>query len=80
MLPKGSVSFFHKSARGLHPQTEFVFDLRLPDNFKPQNKDGEVEDFKLVTSDELLNLIQSEVVTYSSIIPFSFYYIRRNST
>ena len=61
LQPCGSVSFLHLSDRGLHPQTEFVFDLKLPESFKPANKDGEVDDFVLVTPKELLELVVTEV-------------------
>jgi hypothetical protein len=40
--------FFYESERGIHPQTEFVFDLELPVDFVPTNNDGEVEEFELV--------------------------------
>jgi len=43
----GSVSFFHESERGIHPQTEFVFDLELPYEFQPSNNDGEVSGWEL---------------------------------
>jgi len=67
LLPRGSVTFFHQSTRGLHPQTEFVFDLQVPDTFSPQNKDGEVEDFMLVSSEKLINLLQTEDYKTTSI-------------
>jgi 8-oxo-dGTP pyrophosphatase MutT (NUDIX family) len=57
----GSVSFFHESERGLHPQTEFVFDLRLPPDFRPTNQDGEVEGWRLVPATQLLALLRSQV-------------------
>ena len=50
-----------QSERGLHPQTEFVYDLRLSEDFKPVNQDGEVDDFVLVSPTQLLDLIKSEV-------------------
>lgn len=61
LRPCGSVSFLHRSERGIHPQTEFIFDLQLPAGFQPENRDGEVEEFMLVSSDTLLNLIQTQV-------------------
>jgi len=67
LQPCGSVSFFHKSDRGLHPQTEFVFDLKLPESFTPANQDGEVDDFQLVTPQQLLQLIQTEDYKVTSI-------------
>jgi len=60
MKPAGSVSFFHQSERGIHPNTEFVFDLELPETFKPSNNDGEVADFKLVPVDQVVDIITSE--------------------
>jgi len=63
----GSVSFLHKSERGIHPYTEFVFDLKLPLDFKPENKDGEVDDFILVSASQLLDLIQTEEYKTTSV-------------
>ena len=63
----GAVSLFNKSEDGLHPQTEFVYDLHLPEDFKPVNQDGEVDDFVLVSPQQLLDLIQSESYKTTSI-------------
>ncbi len=30
--------YLNISSRGLHPQTEFVFDLKLPESFTPANQ------------------------------------------
>ena len=57
LQPAGSVSFFHRSERGLHPNTEFVFDLELPQNFQPLNNDGEVESWQLVPVDKILDIV-----------------------
>ena len=57
LQPAGSVSFFHQSERGLHPNTEFVFDLELPQEFQPLNNDGEVESWQLVPVDKILDII-----------------------
>ena len=46
-------SFFFESDRGLFPNTEFVFDLELPLDFRPGNNDGEVDEFRLVTQEEV---------------------------
>jgi len=67
LQPCGSVSFFHRSERGLNPQTEFVFDLKLPESFVPANKDGEVDEFKLITAEQLIQLIQTEDYKTTSI-------------
>lgn len=57
LTPCGSVSFFFESERGLFPNTEFVFDLELPLNFEPKNKDGEVETFELLTVEVSMYLL-----------------------
>lgn len=48
VIPTGAVSFFTETERGLHANTEFVYDLELPPSFVPKNSDGEVEGFELV--------------------------------
>ena len=40
--PAGSVSFLFKNERGICADTEYVFDLELPEEFVPSNNDGEV--------------------------------------
>ena len=51
----------HQSERGIHPQTEFVFDLELPQQFVPENQDGEVQDWILCPVSNILDIITSEV-------------------
>jgi len=55
----GTVSFFHESERGIHPNTEFVFDLELPESFTPDNNDGEVSDWQLVPVEKVVDVICS---------------------
>ncbi|CAG9560342.1 unnamed protein product [Danaus chrysippus] len=52
LVPAGCVSFYFESERGLFPNTEYVYDLELPLEFVPQNADGEVETFELLTAEE----------------------------
>jgi len=60
MVPAGSVSFLHRTERGIHPNTEFVFDLELPDHFVPRNTDGEVGSWTLVPLASVPDVICSE--------------------
>jgi len=60
LKPAGSVSFFHGSDRGIHPNTEFVFDLELPEDFVPHNNDGEVSGWQLVPVDQIVEVICSK--------------------
>ena len=41
-------SYCLEDERGVMPECEFVFDLELPQDFKPVNADGEVESFQLL--------------------------------
>jgi len=59
LVSVGCVSFYFESERGLFPNTEFVFDLKLPHDFVPKNQDGEVEKFELVTVAECMERINS---------------------
>ncbi|XP_026730051.1 uncharacterized protein YJR142W [Trichoplusia ni] len=54
LVPAGCVSFYFESERGLFPNTEYVYDLKLPLDFMPQNADGEVENFELLTAEECI--------------------------
>jgi 8-oxo-dGTP pyrophosphatase MutT (NUDIX family) len=65
--PAGTVSFFYQSERGLFPNTEFIFDLELPECFVPSNNDGEVSGFELVTAAELIDKITSKDYKVTSI-------------
>jgi len=60
LVPVGSVSFLHRTERGLHPNTEFVFDLELPQHFVPVNTDGEVGGWTLVPVHRLTDVVCSD--------------------
>ena len=47
------ISYFAYRSRGLFRETQFVYDLLLPENFEPSANDGEVEDFYLKSIDEV---------------------------
>lgn len=54
---KTTFRFYFESERGLFPNTEFVFDLELPLEFVPQNADGEVQKFELLTAAQCIERI-----------------------
>lgn len=60
LVPCGSISFLHKTDRGIHPNTEFVFDLELPEHFVPINTDGEVGGWTLVPIERIVDVICSD--------------------
>ncbi|XP_062575982.1 uncharacterized protein LOC134237855 [Saccostrea cucullata] len=53
----GTMSCIHEDERGVHPEVEFLFDLKLPEDFVPVNADGEVQEFKLYPVSELQDTI-----------------------
>lgn len=52
-------SFYFESERGLFPNTEYIYDMELPLDFIPDNSDGEVQSFELLTISECLQMIFS---------------------
>ncbi|XP_078595539.1 uncharacterized protein LOC144872827 [Branchiostoma floridae x Branchiostoma japonicum] len=51
--PAGAISYFYEDERGLFPEIQFVFDLKLPLDFQPVNTDGEVSEFYLWDMDKV---------------------------
>lgn len=50
-------SYFYEDERGLFPETQYLYDLELPETFEPVNADGEVESFELIPIDKVGNLL-----------------------
>lgn len=59
-------SYFYHDERGLFPELQFVYDLEVPSDFTPQNADGEVDSFQLVTIPEVGETCRSETSAFSS--------------
>jgi 8-oxo-dGTP pyrophosphatase MutT (NUDIX family) len=70
----GAVCYATIDQRGLKPDTLFVFDLELPKDFIPKPIDGEVEDFTLLSLDEVAKIISSstEFKTNCSLVIIDF--------
>lgn len=58
--PAGCVSYFFEDERGLFPEVEFVYDLKLPQNFQPINSDGEVDEFYCWSIDKVKEKIATD--------------------
>jgi len=56
----GTVSYMYEDERGVFPETQFVFDLEMPESFQPVNIDGEVDAFYLLTIEEVKTLIATD--------------------
>ncbi|MCB1754661.1 MAG: DUF4743 domain-containing protein [Gammaproteobacteria bacterium] len=54
--PRGSLRYMMETERGLDVSMIFLYDLWLPEDFEPENTDGEVESFALIPLGELARL------------------------
>lgn len=77
--PAGAISYFHENDLGLHPETEFVFDLELPRSFEPTNTDGEVSDFYLLPLKEVKELIATNEFKPNSALVLLDFFIRHGA-
>ena len=57
--PVGAITYCVEQAEGLRRDVLFIYDLVLPEDFEPENTDGEMEDFRLMTMDELSSCVQN---------------------
>jgi len=57
-VPVGSVSYWLEAPNGLKPDVLFCYDLRVPADFRPRNRDGEVGDFRLLPVREVMDLVR----------------------
>lgn len=53
----GAVSYYTYTDCGLQPETQYIFDLAMPADFKPLPKDGEVDCFYLWPMDKVCETI-----------------------
>ena len=58
----GTMSVLREVPEGVQSETISVYDLELPADFRPQNQDGEVSEFKLVTFAE----VERELLAYEA--------------
>uniref|UniRef100_UPI003AABA3DF thiamin pyrophosphokinase 2 n=1 Tax=Centroberyx gerrardi TaxID=166262 RepID=UPI003AABA3DF len=58
--PVSTVSYTYEDEEGVFPESQFVFDLELPPDFKPRIGDGEVQDFYLLPIDKVKELLVAD--------------------
>ena len=58
-IPVGAISYCMEQPEGLRRDVLFVYDLVLPEDFEPENTDGEMEGFQLMAMDELISCVQN---------------------
>jgi 8-oxo-dGTP pyrophosphatase MutT (NUDIX family) len=57
--PVGAVSYLMENDLGIRDDVLFVYDLELPPQFVPQNRDGEIAEFTLMPAQAVLDQIRS---------------------
>lgn len=57
-VPAGAVSYRMETALGVRDDVLFVYDLEVPADFAPRNRDGEFTDFYLMPAEEVLDRIR----------------------
>ncbi|HEY5606874.1 MAG TPA: DUF4743 domain-containing protein [Alphaproteobacteria bacterium] len=56
-VPVGAVSYCLEAEEGLRPDVLFCYDLELPPDFVPVNRDGEVAEFQLWPVEHVLEIV-----------------------
>lgn len=73
--PGGTMSVLREVPEGVQSETISIYDLDLPADWLPQNQDGEVSEFKLVTFAEF----ERETLTYEADLVARDYLKRRRA-
>ncbi|XP_031732794.1 thiamine pyrophosphokinase 2 [Anarrhichthys ocellatus] len=58
--PVTNVSYTYKDEDGVFAESQFVFDLEVPPEFKPRAGDGEVQEFYLLPIDKVKELLATD--------------------
>ena len=58
-ISAGAVSYRMETQLGIRDDVLFVYDLEMPDDFVPRNRDGELVDFQLIAASEVLERIRT---------------------
>ena len=74
-VASGSVSVLREVAEGVQSETVSIYDLELPQDFRPQNQDGEVSEFRCLAFSE----VEREVLTFEAALVARHYLQRRRA-
>ncbi len=55
--PVAAISYLAEAHNGIKPDTIYCYDIELPENFEPRPVDGEVESFRLMPVNEVMELV-----------------------
>jgi 8-oxo-dGTP pyrophosphatase MutT (NUDIX family) len=71
--PGGTISVLREVPEGVQSEIISIYDLELPEDFQPQNQDGEVSEFKLLA----FPTVERETLTYEAELVARDYLKRR---
>ena len=57
-MPVGTISYVYQEGSGLKPDLQYCFDLELPADFVPQNRDGEIAEFGLWPIEKVAEVVR----------------------
>ena len=58
-VPVGCISYMMETENGIKPDLMYCYDLEVPENFVPENTDGEVESFTLMDIQEVAEIVRT---------------------
>jgi isopentenyldiphosphate isomerase len=58
-VPVGAVSYRMETEGGLRDDVLFLYDLAVPEDFAPTNRDGEIVEFRLMEAAEVLDRVRA---------------------
>lgn len=56
--PVGAITYCSETADGLKPDTQYCYDLQVPESFTPRNTDGELEGFDLWPLQQVIETVR----------------------
>jgi len=72
-VSRGTVNVLREVPEGVQSEIVSIYDLELPEGWLPQNQDGEVSEFRLLTFSE----VECEVLTFEAALVARHYLNRR---
>jgi 8-oxo-dGTP pyrophosphatase MutT (NUDIX family) len=74
--PGGTMSVVREVPEGVQSEIISIYDLELPEDFRPQNQDGEVSEFQLLA----FEAVARETLTYEAGLVAQDYFDRRTTS
>ena len=76
----GTISVLREVPEGVQSEAVSIYDLELPADFRPQNQDGEVSEFRLLTFAEVEPQVASRALTFEAALVAQDCLKRRRAT